>query len=185
MIGLWSTGPAMLYCGVGPGGTPLFVGTCEGRPNIQVRPEFVPHKNSVAGTLSNDQCFQGEEAWVTADVNRGNELAFVVLQSRACPGAARGTYPAGTLGRMMLLEGAAYRLWVQHPFSVKPSMAGRPAGYRFLAAYLAGPEDITAGTGAGKIRLVWHALMVRWAGANNAPQGKLFDHDMSGLPPAA
>jgi hypothetical protein len=185
MIGLKSTGPAMFYAGVGPGGTPVFVGTCERAPNLQVRPAFVPHKNSIAGDLANDQCFQGEEGWVTADLNRWDDSALALLQARANVGAPRGTYPAGTLGRMMLLEGAAYRLYVQFPFAAKLAMIGMPAGYRWIAAYLAGPDDLTPGTGANRFRLVWHALTVRWAGANNAPQGKLYDHDMTGLPLAA
>src|SRR5262245_20111872 len=138
---LWSTGPAHMVVGfssiTGPIGTPLYLGTAEESPKIDIRPNYEPVYNDLVCQTPFDPSFQGEEAFLAATLTRWNEQTYAGLSARPRPfstTATRGVTRSGDIGLMPLTEGWAPTLWVLFPYAAKSAMAGMPAGYRFVSA---------------------------------------------------
>jgi hypothetical protein len=192
------TGPAHVFVGLGSGGTPIYLGTCERYPKILIRPANEPHFNDMGGKVPFDMAHMGEEGFTSGDFNRFNETTYAVLASRPRgPAGVRGLNVAGEIGALYLTEGFAYGVWVSFPYVAKPvfAAAGMPAGYHFLASYLVGPDELEPlGTTPRKIRLIWHHLRAFGIPGISIPQGvtlqssigagevfELYNHDMSAI----
>ncbi len=183
---LQSSGPAYLYVSTGQD-SPLFdtfsngalrypnfadiryLGTCEFAPRILVNPRYVPIQSSVAGgpdATPHDKFWMGEDALISGTLTDWNELVYEQVAAR--PVAAVGGVPGkdSGRGRMMVLEGLSYSLWVQFPYATAGGRkavygtGGMPAGYRFPAAWLGGPEDMAIGTGANKRSIIFYGAAV-------------------------
>jgi hypothetical protein len=145
----------------------VYLGTAEQSPSIEIRRGWLPWFDDELGTtLPADELFEGEEAWITADITRWNEdlYAFLaqVIQTRPM-GGARGMQFAQDLGTSVVYEQFAYPLILQFPFSGKMLYRSLflPAGYRFFNAILAGPDRLEPlGTAPRKLRLIWRAREV-------------------------
>jgi hypothetical protein len=141
---------------------PVYLGTAEKSPSIELVRGWLPwYDDELGASLPADELYEGEEAWVTADVSRWNEPVYAFLAqviNRGPLGGARGMNFAGDVGTSMAYEGYTYPLILQFPFAGKPLYAARgmPPGYRFFSATLAGPDRLEPlGTGPTKRRLLW------------------------------
>lgn len=192
MAQLWTTGPAHIYVATGkamPGtlasalsaGSPLYLGTAEGAPDIQVEPSFTPVMNDIGGQkVPTDWMFDGAEALVVVDLTRWNEAVYATTQAwPASQDNTSGTFGAADIGTLMAHEGMTYDLWVQFPYQTKTAYTNMPGGYHFLSAFCIGPSGITPGTRASKRRCIFKAIR-----AYNTSDGTwgLYDHTVSGLP---
>lgn len=193
MAQLYSTGPAHVFVGPGTGVSPgistipaLYLGTCEVSPQIEIAPHFEAVHNDLGGVVPFDEIYEGEEAFIDLDLNRFNEVTYATIAARPSgftAGPARGANTAADVGTLMLTEGKNLILWVVFPFFAKAVMraGGMPAGYRFPACTLKGPDRLSpVGTRARKIHLLFHALRT-WSPTTGA--FLLYDHSVSGLPP--
>lgn len=166
MASLYCTGPVAIY--VELGGQPVFLGHSERAPNISIRAPFSDVYCDLSGpNVPFDKQYQGQDALVSLDLIRFNYGIFLAIAARAAQLAnaasnGPGYDPAGNQGALMNQEGLSYFLWLRFSYSAKPAMGGTgigqgmPAGYRFFAAYLQGPEDYTVGTVPLKIRVTWY-----------------------------
>jgi hypothetical protein len=149
MAQIYCPGGCLLWLGLGAGGTPVFFGTGQGAPEIDVEPEFEPVLNDLGGDRKGfDFSFQGESGVIKYELNRYNEPIYALAQNRPNPAAAagRGTSAWGAIGTLMIQEGAAYQAWVQFPYgpggqAAKAGMATLPGGYHFYAVWLAGDRQ--------------------------------------------
>ncbi len=182
-------GPGHIFPGVGPGKSPLYLGTATTTPRIELRPEVVAYFNSIySPNVPMDWCDVGEQAYVFADVNRWNEADVLSkCQSRPNPGGQRGLHAAGDLGTVVIFEGFSYPLWIQFPYSTaKAAMSNAPAGYRFFNARLVGPDIIEPiNMTPSSRRLIWHCLEAITAAPGNVTVSQLYDFNMTGLPQVA
>lgn len=179
MAQLQSVGPAHLYVSTGqtlPTQTSFgveaityprcdeirYLGTCEFAPKILVNPRYLPISASIAGgseAVPYDKFWMGEDALISGTLTMWNELVYEQVVSR--PNASTGIPGKDSgRGRMMFQEGLCYSLWLQFPRSSKTvfSNAYVPAGYRFPAAWLGGPEEMAIGTGANKRAILFYGL---------------------------
>lgn len=175
------TGPALIYPCVGGGSAkqPVFFGTTEDSPRVLINREWHPLRNALAGGMVADPTFQGEHAIVRADMTRWNENVFAAMQTP--PGSAvRGHMPFGSLGTFMKSEGFAYPLVVRFPYrGTKVAMNNMPAGYKFTAAWLGGPDDLgDLSTKPRKISITWICQAIM----NKDLSWTLYTHDLGNLP---
>lgn len=191
MAQLYTTGPAHMFVAFGAGGgsvtPPLYLGTCQEKPRIQLRPIYEDVKNDLSAGATFDKQFGLEEAFIAADLNRFNESTVALVQARnQLPIAAaigRGAFPLGAVGTLMNTEGVAMTLWLQFPYAAKPAYAaGANAmvpGYRFAAVAAVGPDEIEPGTRVMRKLLMFHAIPLY-----NATTGGflLYDFNVAGLP---
>ncbi len=169
-------------------GTPLYLGTAERSPRIQIRPTWTPLFNDIGGSqIPFDMAYEGDEAFISADLTRWNEGIYALLAARTNNPAnqlGRGTNINGDLGTLMITENVANILLLQFPYStLKAATYGtQPAGYRFLRTWLEGPDDLDPlGTQPRKIRLVFRALRA-FSITSNGPNFGLYDHNMVAFP---
>lgn len=182
----WVTGPGHIFAGVGAGKAPVYFGTAEATPRIDIRPAFTPYFNSLySSKLPMDQVFDGEEIVISGDFTRWDEAVLAAMQAlRASTTAAfRGAVPAGGYGTMQVFESFCYPLWVQFPYAAKAAYSNMPAGYRVYNAILIGPDGVEPiGPTPSKRRLTWWGAPTLTVGAFNTTAGATYDHVMSGLP---
>lgn len=184
----YTTGPVLVWVGVGVGYTPTFLGTAESFPRQQHRPKFGEVKNDLAGSQQPlDQHFQGSDAILSVTLTYWNDNVFQSLEkvpSSALTGtgngAGVGTYSFLDLGTMMLAEGQAFPVWFVYPAARShTAMASLPAGYRYPTCIFRGPWEAEGGTKELKRQAIFHA-QPKW----NASTGlfTVYDYDMSALP---
>ncbi len=181
----YCTGPVLIYVQPAGFGSPQFFGTAERFPQQQITPEWEPVYNDMSGQrLPLDILYEGEEAYVTADVTRWNERLMASMMARPSGLGTRGRNVFGDIGSIMVLEGFAFPLWLRFPYSAKAVFQNAangpmPDGFHFLAAHLKGPDSYTGlGTGPKKIRCIWHCMRIFSPPSNFL----LYDQNMAGLP---
>jgi hypothetical protein len=181
-------GPCEIHCGVGAGGTLVFLGWSEGGVRVSSRPFYEDVKADIMGPMSAATVQQmGSEAWVSLDLRLWNEDVWRLIASRANArvgaAVAGGYFPNGAIGALVFEENEYFRLLVYKSYQAKAINAGNIAAYNYPGAYLAGPDDIDPiGTRASKIRCVFRAIMARNAADGSAT---LYDENFSGKPAAA
>lgn len=183
----WVRGPAAIFAGVGSGGAPLFLGHCERTPKIQIRPHYSPVFNDLAGqSIPFDWSFDGEEGYVVCDFTRWDQAVWAACQARprtSAAGSVPGISQPGDIGTLMIAENFATTLWVLFPYTLKPAFALQPAGYKFFATWLQGPDDLDQNnTTAAKIRAVWYCARKPIAVGTLGLTLALYNWDMTGLP---
>lgn len=193
MAQLYSTGPVSVYCGIGSGGTPLFLGHGQRAPKISITAEFRDVECDLGGAVSFDTMYGGERGRVSVLLSRYNETVLTIIQDKAiaAAGAVRGTDDPGEIGSLMVSEGLTYGLWLNFPYNTKAFNSNAangaiPAGYHFFAAYLRGPDDIEVGSTTPKmVQCNFDCLRTFNPAISNAfGQGRLalYDHVMGVLP---
>ncbi len=194
MATIYVTGPCAIFTGSSANNSPVFLGHAERGVAINIRPQWRPAYSDLGGSVPFDMLYEGEDALVNADVSRYNESEYRRLADRATTFAGgtseRGINDPGEIGSLMLTESIAYSLWIRFPYATKAVMQAQqmPAGYRFKAAYLQGPDALQGlGTqGPRKVNMVFHCLRDFDVSVTNTfGQGQfiLYDHDMTGVPP--
>lgn len=194
MAQLWVTGPAHIYFafpnGSGGQNTPVYFGTCEDAPYIEIIPHYEDVRNSIGGTVPFDKSYQGELALIDLDLNRYNEGVYATLAARPRAGAGggpRGTNVAGDVGTLMLTEGFCTGVYVKFDYGAAgaaPKQAfiggGMPFGYHFPFCVPAGPDKLKGlGTTPRKTNVMLFALR----GFNPATQTfTLYDNITTALP---
>jgi hypothetical protein len=188
MSQLWSTGPAYFYAAPSPGvyttgGAPLFIGTVETKPIIDVDDEWTPVRNDIGGSVPIDKLFDGQSGMVTCDFNRFNygvmQALCTVPNTAAALGFGRlppnafapGFNQAGDVGTLAVTEGQVFALIIVFPYWQKPAYGGGggPAaggmvpGYRFWGAET-NKESIHGGTDAHRKRLIFDCQRVPYTG---------------------
>jgi len=199
MAQLWTTGPALLYCNIGtdgPGGGWIFIGTAKQKPRIQIRRSIKTVSNDLGGDSPFDLFYSGQDAIITADVNRMSLFAYYAMASCAAPAAPAGAIqPAGLdlpgeTGTLLATEGQMFPLAMVFPYAPKAIFQSvtnglMPAGYQFPLATLEGPDDLDPGTQDLTIHMVWHAIRgFAPSTLDNISTGNqlLYDFDVSGVP---
>ncbi len=162
MARIYSTGPALIYAGVNdaPGVVPVFIGTCQSAPEIDIQPSFHHVMNDLGGNQKPfDRMWEGEEGMVSGVLNRFNYLTLLRMMSRprtntATPGTA-GINISGDVGTLMGQEGLTYHLWVAFPKGGTLPYPDLVPGYHFYAAMLLGPDKIQPGTKDLGVHCIW------------------------------
>lgn len=182
------TGPVHIYVGVGGSpprnplvpGTPVYLGTCETAPRPRFNPQWAPVNNDIGGVrLPFDMIYSGEDATISGALTVWNWPVYAACRRRPNNTGTIGFGAAGDIGTLMVTEGMAYPLWLHYPYFSKFSGVGMPAGRRFLACWLLGPDEEEPGTGVNKIHFTFQAFRA-YDGSTGA--FTLFDENMSGIP---
>jgi hypothetical protein len=184
MAQIYVPGPCELHVGTGSSGSLQFLGWSESGVRASINREWDDVPADIAGTrMPADVQFMGEQAYISCDLKVFNNPIFNKIASAQNPfSGTRGNMPYGSLGKLMVTEGAAYRLLVYSPYAVlKPAMSAW-SQLNFFTAWLAGPDDIPNSTKATKIRALFRAIA-----SYNSSTGEwdLYDQDISGKPAAA
>src|SRR5215469_12261507 len=101
MAQLYTTGPAHIY--TGPLTAPLYLGTCEESPDIDLMAVEKEVVNSIGGVgIPFDKAYQGEMGLITAVLNRYNESTYQAMAARprTFQGGIPGTNTAGDVGSL-------------------------------------------------------------------------------------
>ena len=185
---LQTSGPCHLWMSsdVDDGSTysnsPLYLGTAEGAPFVDVTPHFTPLYCDISGQgMPHDYLWDGEEATIVADLNRWNEAVFAKYAARPKIGGTRGVYAAADIGTVMQAEGQTFDFWLQFPYAFKSPYVseGMIGGYHFYSTIALGPDTITPGARAGKRRIICRAFRSYKVSDGTS---RLYDSRMSGLP---
>lgn len=167
------TGPAYIFVGTGNNYALEYLGMAEKHPKIVLRPSFQQTFTDEGGPTPYDASHGGEEGFVMADISKWNEPIYAKLAQKAGNRTGRGTSVFGDAGALMIAEGRTYPLVVAFPYASKVAYTDMPPGYRFVASYLIGPDELEPlGTTPRKTRLMWHALRLHY-GQNNDMAGAL------------
>lgn len=190
MAQLYCTGPALFFASLGNGGTPVFFGTCEKAPVIELHPSYTHVYNDIGGQQTPfDSVYDGEYATVTGDFNRINENIYALMSEKARSANLRGSDIPGGIGRLMLTEGASFFLYVQFPYAFKLAFQNNisgpmPLGYRFPCAFLDTDSMPDLGTKARKWHFNWMCLRAfNLNYTNQVGQGAFtcYDFDLTAL----
>lgn len=191
-------GPCHIYVGVGAT-TPIdlvaavaaplaaasirYLGTCEQAPSIRINPRWVPVMNDITGpAMPYDQMWCGEDADAVGDLTIWNEAVYTKLGARPnFEENTRGIYGAQDMGSLMVTEGFAYPVYFHFPYNTKApyTNSSAPAGYRFYAGWMAGPDEIMPGTKPNKRRVVFHFQPIYKCSDGTI---KLYDHTLTNIP---
>lgn len=163
--------PSMIY----------YLGTCETAPKIVIDPKWKPLFADIGGDqVPFDFAYTGEDATVTGVLNRWNEYVYRSIVARPNT-TVRGTLTANDVGSLMIAEGKAHCLWLHFPYYSKAygSTYNMPAGYRFPASFVIGPDHIEGGTKASKRLIQW-----KCARTYKPSDGTwlIYDHTMTYIP---
>lgn len=186
---VWVAGPTEIHVGVGSSGALRFLGWALGGVRVSLRPHFADVHLDLSGQMPFDAQFMGEEAFVSAELTAWDEAVLTACQTRTGPSTGTaGVMPAGSMGGLMVAEGAAYRLLAYPPYAGgnsvgKVTQTGQVPAYNFLRAWLAGPDDIAPlGIRPKQVRVFFRAL------SQYQPQDGsflLYNRDVTGKPLAA
>ena len=183
------TGAAYLYVGVGASKAPVFLGTAQQKPRIRIKRNYTPVMNDIGGEEPFDWSYQGQAGMVSVVLSRWNESVYNALANEPNPLRALplvGNDFDGDIGTLINTENVSIPLWVRYPYgpaqlAPKVAMVANTmrAGYRFLAAFLLGPDDLEPGTRPYQITLNFYCTRVY------VPAQRRFfvyDQNMVGLP---
>lgn len=194
MAQAWVTGPCHFYVGV-LSGTPLYLGTTEGRPYEDDQPGWEELMNDVGGSqIPYDVSYQQGELYFGGVFTRFRRDAFERIKTRPRSGGAPGgpgipgTAGTGDVGTLMLTEGQAYNCWVVNAYGVgslapKAAYAASPfgvmpGGVRYIASWLHKYKD-EKGVTPNRITLLFRSIPVY----NPFTLGSTtYDYSISGLP---
>jgi hypothetical protein len=162
MAQLYSTGPAHWWVSL-QNSPLLYLGTCEKKPKIVVRPSWSPAYNDLGGQkIPFDMSYQGTEGISLLNLTRFNEPVYQLLATRpsASTKIASGINVPGDIGTLLLTEGLAWTVYVYFPYAAKLAYksGGMVPGYRFPASYLEGPDEFEPSTDPINRTLIFHHL---------------------------
>ena len=186
---LWTTGPALIYCGVNSGQTGSssgsvvsgqYLGTSERAPKIRIYHTYKEIFNDLGGRkVPFDKQWQGDYAVITAVLNRFDYSVYEDCAEVIAGNSTPGNQEVNILGSIMGQEGLYQQVYVKFPYQSVTQFSGQPAGYRFPAATFEGPDDFVIGVEDTKIAVMWVAIRAYNPAAGTAI---LYDNNVSGLP---
>lgn len=182
MAQIYVAGPAEIHVSIYRGSNLRFLGWTEAGVNIHIRGEWDDVPADLAGTrMPADVQAMGEQYFAAGDLKIWNQDVYNQIAARANFAVdPEGSLGQGSIGRLMIAEGLAYRVLIYAPYSVlKPSQVSFKS-YNFLNAWLAGPDVINPyGSRASKIRVLFRGI-----NAYDCQSGKWlgYNHDASGKP---
>jgi hypothetical protein len=184
MATFYATGPALIW--VAPqtrmptqytplfGGSPRFLGTAEQTPQTEIRRQYHPAYNDLAGAVPFDLNFLGEDCLFSIDLTRWDERVYATLSTSPqqmgtipvpggglVPPGTRGTYSAiNGMGTLQAHEGNTITLYLVFPYgftTTAPNAAGvgfgMPGGYRFHGGCLITDKHHQMGSKYKKLHL--------------------------------
>ena len=175
-------GPVHVFYAVN--GSASYLGTGERAPRVAIRRCYAPVNNDLTGvSFPFDYAYEGAECWVTLRLTRWNEVVQTLIADPVFNTLA-GVDVLGSIGTLMVTEGAARQLWLLFTYgpgspAVKAAMATQPAGFRFPFSFLDQEASYEGGTDPASVTLSFHC--VRGYNPSTGAFG-LFDSNMSGLP---
>lgn len=177
----FSSGAAHLFVKFGGGAEAKYLGTAEGKPRQEHRPEYVPVMNDLSGgVVPLDYSFQGKSSILSFVLSRWNEAVARAMENSPDPitnGA--GEWALDDVGTFLGLEGKAMEAWVVYPYANKAAYATLPAGYHYLQCMVWSPQVIEPGT----TPMLRHFLLYAWPKLFiDEKKWKLWDHNITGLP---
>jgi hypothetical protein len=203
MATMYSTGPILVYVGgqtrkptqytpVAAVTSPQFLGTAEQTPQAEIRRQYHPAYNDLAGAVPFDLNFLGEDAIFAIDLTRWDERVYARLasspqQTGAIPAAgstsARGGYNAvNGMGILQAHEGNTITVYMAFPygFSSSPANAagvgfGMPGGYRWHGGCLINDKLHQMGSKHRKLHLTFQFSPVY---DYRDYSFRLYDHDV-------
>ncbi len=133
------------------------------------------------GEVPFDRAWLGETGMATGVLTRWNEYVYAKCVTRPRASATRGQNTCNDVGSLMLAQAISYSVWFHFPYYSKMfgSTYMMPAGYRFLAGCLVGPDGIEPGTKASK-----RAFVFQFDRVYKPSDGTwwLYDHTMTSIP---
>jgi hypothetical protein len=138
---------------------PVYLGTAENRPLVEIQPAWEPVHNDLRGDVKPfDLIYQGEDAIVVTDLNRFNELVYQAMASRTQNLLGQDTRL--DTGALALANNVAFGLWLKFDFfGTIRAPATLPAGYYFPNVVLAGPDTLDQlGTRVRRTRCIFQAI---------------------------
>ena len=178
MSQLFVTGPAEIYVGAGGSGLEFLGYTDEG-VRIQLQGAFEDVFADLGGRrVPIDSLFMGEQAVMTCNLIRFNELVYKHCAKRIPSQSARGTYLSNKVGTLMIQEAEAYRVLIDAPYRSKTAFLTMEA-YNFPTAWLDAGTDIGTGTKAKTINCIFRALPAYSLANTNFP---LYNNSVTGKP---
>jgi hypothetical protein len=125
---------------------PVYLGTTDDPPSIEIIAEWDGVETDAGGTENpSERLTEGEEASITANFTRFNEVVYEVLAARSQTDAFAGQFPGwGQVGKAIAMEGLTFPLWLIFPYTAKTvfGQAGQPPGYRFYRGFLQSPDRL-------------------------------------------
>lgn len=187
--GVKVSGPTAWYVGTGSAGALQFLGYCEGEANIALEGEFEDvFADFGGGRVPIDSTYQGEQAYISGTFSYYDEAVMELLLKRTAHVAhtnSPGTVPHGTIGTLMISEGAAVQLVITSPYASKTVMTsqGLVPGYNFSAAWIPSSVSVGLSTSVKKPRVSFRAIP-RWttSGSPLVYGGVLYTHTIPSLP---
>lgn len=180
------TGPGHMFVGLGPNKTPVYLGTAQITPRIEIRPSYSPYYNSVfSPSVPMDWLYQGEQGYLYADLNRKVDAVYEQMLARPTytSPARRFANIEGDLGAMQIQEGKTYPFWIQFPYANKITMSHLRKGLRFYNAIPIGPDSYDNINVQDMVnRLILQFTPSLSVGVFNMTKAVLCDSDMTGLP---
>lgn len=201
MAQLYSTGPAHVFV-AGTGGTvtthgtPLYLGTAESRPRINIMRHWREAMNDITGQISPmDLMYQGQSGIISVALSRWNEGVYQRIVHRSVNAGANaadilpGVDSETSVGSLMIHEAQLTHLWLTFPKAVLPFYNGGggltgnggpfPLGYHFFATQIADQDEMSPGTDPLVRTLQFKAIR---AFDVTTRANFLYDFDVTGLP---
>jgi hypothetical protein len=161
-LGLVDATPAPQAVPVAVSYTIMLLGFAERGPEIEIVPAheltFIDERG---GRTPADAIYDGETAWIRMDLSAWDESVYSLCARRVSAAGPRGVNGPGSLGTMLLAEGALYPLYLVFPYARKATQTDMPSAYRFAGAVCHGPDRLAPlGTRPRKLRLLWQAFRI-------------------------
>lgn len=165
-------GPAYVFGGVGANQAPVFVGFTERGLTITRSGRYEDVNVDYAGLMPGDVSMLGQEARISGDFTRYNELALETMASFLAFNSFTGMGNNNSLGSLLTLEQGSYPLSIISPYATKtqfsgggsPALGGSVTGeiqaYYFPSAYLVDQYEVTLSVRRKAPRLSWRAIPV-------------------------
>lgn len=154
MSKIFTTGPALMFLSYGE---PMYLGTAESPPDIDLIGGFEPVFNDLGGTvLPMDRIYEGEEAIISFVLNKYNQPALDIIQA-VVGGKTMGRDTFGDIGTIIGQEDRTFGFGMVFPYAAKPIYSDMPAGYNFFSCFRIGPQGVRPGTRAKSHNLILRA----------------------------
>lgn len=155
---LLTPGPTYLQVGTGAAGVLEHLGWTERGIRGTFDGGFEDVMTDVSGTrVPFDILYQGEQAFITADLNLYDELILNKVNPRRL-GDTEGVVATTAVGSLLRLEGFMFRLLIFCPYSAKAAFANMRPAYNFLKAHLDAAREIELSSRVKIVRCIFRAI---------------------------
>lgn len=179
----YSTGPC--YIQVSTGGTAgsqtlAHLGWSEAGFKITIFGYFEPVMCDIGGNkVGTDYTFQGQDAYITGDINKYDETVMQQWQAR-CFSNTTGNIATGLIGGLMLASNQAQRLLLVCPYAALTGQTTQQAAFNFPSSWLDDANEIETGTRVKKQRISVHAIPSWSVSSGGLSSAVLYNTSVSG-----